>query len=133
QASSLPFSEPCVPLQRLESIFGLSPFERDLLVLCAGAGLESRFLGACATAHGDDRATWPTFGLALSTLDEAHWSAVSRSRPLRYWSLIEVESGSLLQAPLRISERILQFLIGVPAVDERLESLVHPKAPGFTA
>jgi hypothetical protein len=40
--------------------------------------------------------------------------------------MIEVDGDSLLHAPLRIDERILQFLIGVPAVDERLEALVRP-------
>jgi hypothetical protein len=122
-------SEPCFALQRLQSVFGLSSFERDLLVLCAGAGLERRFLSACAAAHQEGGAVWPTFGLALSALEEPHWSAISRARPLRYWHLIEVESGSLLHAPLRINERVLQFLIGVPAVDERLEALVRPLDP----
>jgi SpoVK/Ycf46/Vps4 family AAA+-type ATPase len=64
--------------------------------------------------------------LALSVLDEPHWSAISRTRPLRYWRLIDVGDAPLLHAALRIDERILQFLIGVPAVDERLEALVHP-------
>jgi hypothetical protein len=113
-------------LHRLQELFGLSSFELDLLLLCAGAGLESRFLSACATAHNDPRATWPTLGLALQSLGAPHWSALSRGRPLRYWRLIEMETGPLLHAPLRIDERILQFLIGVPAVDERLEALVRP-------
>ncbi len=119
-------SEPCVALQQLESIFGLTPFEKDVLVLCAGMALETRFLSACAAVHQDASATWPTFGLALCALQNPHWSAISRTRPLRYWHLIEVENGSLLHAPLRISERILQYLIGVPAVDQRLEALVRP-------
>ena len=122
-------SEPCFALRRLQTIFGLSSFERDLLVLCAGAGLEKRFLSACAAAHEDRSAVWPTFGLALCVLQEPHWSAISRARPLRYWHLIEVEAGSLLHAPLRINERVLQFLIGVPAVEERLEALVRPLQP----
>lgn len=123
---SLVMSEPCVALQRLESVFGLSPFERDVLVFCAGAALETRFLSACAAAHQDASATWPTFGLALCALEDPHWSAISRARPLRYWHLVDVENGSLLHAPLRISERILQYLIGVPSVEQRLEALVRP-------
>jgi SpoVK/Ycf46/Vps4 family AAA+-type ATPase len=126
EASSLLSSEPWLALHRLESLFGLSPFELDMLVLCVGASLESRFLSACAAEHHDANATWPTFGLALSVLDDPHWSAISRARPLRYWRLIEVGDAPLLKASLRIDERILQFLIGVPAVDERLEALVHP-------
>ena len=81
RARSLPLNEPCFALHRLESVFALSPFERDVVLLCAGASLETRFLSACAAEHHDPAATWPTFGLALSVLDEPHWSAISRSRP----------------------------------------------------
>jgi hypothetical protein len=109
----------------LQTCFGLSGFERDVLLLCAGAALETRFLTACAAAHGDPRATWPTLGLALAVLRDAHWSAVSRTRPLRYWRLIEPGTGPLLHAPLQIDERILQLLLGVPPTDERLESLIR--------
>ncbi|HEY4048397.1 MAG TPA: ATP-binding protein [Acidobacteriaceae bacterium] len=124
-AADLISREPCFALYRLECIFGLSSFERDLLLLCAGASLESRFVSACAAAHHNPAATWPTFGLALATLDNPHWSVISRARPLRHWRLIEAGDAPLVHAPLRIDERILQFLIGVPTVDERLEALVR--------
>lgn len=118
-------------LQQLQWTFGLSDFERDLLVLCAGASIEARFLTACAATHGNPQCTWPTFGLALAVLDDAHWSSISRARPLRYWNLIDVvqSPGShapLLHAPLQIDERILLYLLGVPATDERLEALARP-------
>lgn len=119
-------AEPWQALQRLTTLFRLSPFERDLLVLCAGHVLESRFAAACDAVAGADRAGWPTFGLALAALDSPHWSAVTAAGPLRYWRLIEVDRGSLLHAPLHIDERILAFLIGVPAIDERLTALARP-------
>ncbi|HEX2746100.1 MAG TPA: ATP-binding protein [Streptosporangiaceae bacterium] len=122
--------EPWRALERLEALFGLSSFERDLLVLCAGPSLESRFISGCAAALNDDRVTWPTFGLALTVLDDPHWSALSPARPLRYWQLVEIGRGNLLHAPLRIDERILLFLIGVPAIDERLQALARPIAAG---
>lgn len=118
--------EPCVALVQLRTLFTLTPFELDVLVLCAGASLESRFLAACAAAHNDPRATWPTLGLALSILAEPHWSAISRTRPLRYWRLIEPGAGSMLHAPLTIDERVLQYILGVPTMDGRLEALVRP-------
>ncbi|WP_266168816.1 ATP-binding protein [Dyella subtropica] len=123
--------QPCLALQRLKTLFGLSAFEQDVLLLCLGASVEARFLPACAAIHGSQQTPWPTFGLALSVLDDAHWSAISRTRPLRYWRLIEVASssasnGSLLHAPLQLDERILQLLLGVPAMDERLEAVVRP-------
>jgi hypothetical protein len=123
---SVQSSEPSVPLQQLRTLFGLTPFEFDVLGLCAGASLESRFQAACAAAHNDSRATWPTFGLALSVLADPHWSAISRTRPLRYWRLIEPGAGPVLHAPLQIDERVLQYILGVPTMDGRLEALVRP-------
>jgi hypothetical protein len=113
-------------VEQLRTAFGLSEFERDLLILCAGHSLESRFASACAAAQDDNRATWPTFALALAVLDDPHWSAVSAAGPLRFWQLISVDAGNLLHAPLHIDERILAYLIGVPTIDEWLQPLVRP-------
>ncbi len=110
-------------LSRLVSVFSLTDFERDVLLLCAGAALESRFRSVCAVHHPDG---WPTLRLALSALDDSHWSAISRARPLRYWRLIEIGAPPLLDAVLRIDERILQFLLCIPGIDERLEALIRP-------
>jgi len=117
-------------LERLSGVFGLTPFEQDVLLLCAGIELQARFAGACAAAQQDARLTWPTFSLALAAMRGAHWSAVSRDRPLRYWRLIEVGLGdSLLRSPLRIDERILHYLAGVPCADERLEVVAQASPP----
>lgn len=118
QQPSPPTSEDWHPFDHLGSLFGLSPFERDVLVLCAGYTLERRFAHATAGA--------PTFGLALAVLEDPHWSAVTPVGPLRYWRLIELASGNLLDAPLHLEERILQFVLGVPALDERLQALARP-------
>ncbi len=105
--------------------FGLSSFERDILLLCAGIELESRFGDACAEAHKDPRLAAPTFSLALSAFEDAHWSAINRDGVLRYWKLIELGPGNLLRAPLRIDERILHFLAGVECFDDRLDAYVR--------
>ena len=112
-------------LQVLTDTFGLSPFERDLLVLCAGVELHSDVGPLCATLQGDPRATRPTFSLALAALPEAHWSAITPSAPLRYWRLLELgPHDAMTTAPLRIEERVLHFLTGQHYLDERLEGLV---------
>jgi hypothetical protein len=113
-------------LESLRTLFGLSSFERDLLVLCAGPSLQSRFVANIAAALNDPRATCPTFGLALTVLDDPHWSAISPARPLRYWQLLDADRGNLVHGPLCIDERILQFLIGVPTFDERIQALARP-------
>ncbi len=114
---------------------GLSPFERDVLAMCAGVELDSAFASLCAAANGDARRTLPTFGLALATLADAHWSALSPAAPLRACRLVEVGPGqSLTAAPLRIDERILHYLLGVDAPDQRLHGLIRRAAdPGALA
>lgn len=114
-------------LQTLCVAFGLSPFERNLLLLCAGIELDSTFAACCAAAQGDPRKLYPTFSLALAALPGAHWSALSPSSSLRRWRLIEVTGHEgLVAAPLRIDERVLHFLTGVNHLDDRLQALVEP-------
>ena len=112
-------------LDHVARVFGLTAFERQVLLLCAGVELESRFSQACATAQNDVRLTAPTFSLALAALPGAHWSALNPDGPLRFWRLIEVGSGNLVRGPLRIDERILHFLAGVACGDERVGALVR--------
>jgi len=117
-------------LEALCSAFGLSPFERDVVLLCAGVELDSAFAPLCAAAQGDPSRCWPTFSLALAALPEAHWSALTPAAPLRRWRLIDVGTGpGLTVAPLRIDERVLHHLAGVPHLDERLAGLVESVAP----
>jgi hypothetical protein len=119
----------------LESVvagFGLSDFERDILLMCAGIELDARFPALCAAAQGDLTRPYPTFGLALAAFGNAHWSAVSPSGPLRRWRLVEVNAASgtaVTQAPLRIDERVLHHLTGVSHVDERVSVLLEPLVP----
>jgi ATPase family associated with various cellular activities (AAA) len=108
-------------------IFSLSPFERDILLLCAGVELDSAFPTYCAAASGDPRKTYPTFGLALAALPEPHWSALLPVAPLRHWRLIELGAGdSMATSPLRIDERMLHYLTGMSYFDQRLHGLFQP-------
>jgi ATPase family associated with various cellular activities (AAA) len=121
-------TEPWTALDQLTALFGLTPFERDVLVLLTGHALQARFARACAAV---------TFAMALAILDDPHWSALSSARPLRYWQLVSVDPGDLMHAPLRLDQPILAHLIGVPAIDERLNPLMLPlrvkDAPGPAA
>jgi ATP-dependent 26S proteasome regulatory subunit len=108
--------------------FALSPFERDTLLLCAGMELDSSFAALCAAAQGDAKRAYPTFGLALAALPEAHWDALSPAAPLRRWRLIEVTQSdeALTTSRLRIDERALHYLTGVQYLDDRLRGLIEP-------
>ncbi|HET6974140.1 MAG TPA: ATP-binding protein [Pyrinomonadaceae bacterium] len=114
-------------LDHLCAAFNLSPFERDVLLLCAGVELDSSFAELCIAAQSDSHRAYPTFGLALAALPEAHWSAISPAAPLRYWRLIEVGTNdTITRSQLRIDERVLHYLAGVSGLDARLQGLIEP-------
>jgi hypothetical protein len=128
QPATLPAMQHTAPpaLDRLCELFGLSPFERDILLLCAGVELESAIAPLCALAQGQPGRDYPTFSLALAALPEAHWSALSPAAPLRRWQLVRLEvGGSLTRSPLRIDERILHYLVGVQHLDGSLAGLLR--------
>jgi hypothetical protein len=119
-------------LAHLTEAFDLSPFERDILLLCAGMELDGEVPELCARVQGDAARGFPSFALALAMLPEAHWSALAPDAPLRAWRLVEMDAGPLLtRARLRIDERVLHFLTGLQQMDERLATLLEklPPAP----
>ncbi|WP_404299713.1 ATP-binding protein [Alicycliphilus denitrificans] len=108
--------------------FDLSHFERDLLLLAAGADMDAQVASACARAQPDR--PWPSFGLALARLPDAHWSALAPVGPLRRWQLLQpLGDDNILQARLRADERILHYLAGVNHLDARLQALLRPVSP----
>jgi hypothetical protein len=112
-------------LDRLCRLFGLSTFERDIVVLCAGIELDARIATLVADANGDPGRRVATFGLALALLPEAHWSALSPDAPLRAWRIAEPTGPDLTAAPLRVDERVLHFIAGVDHLDQRLIGVVR--------
>lgn len=115
----------------LVAAFGLSSFERDVLLCCAGLELDSSFAAACAAAQGEPRRAYPTFGMALSALPDAHWSALTPVAPLRQWELVTVApADGLTHGALRADERVLHYLAGLSYLDPRLRDLVSPVPPG---
>jgi hypothetical protein len=111
-------------IDQLAKTFALSAFERDLLLLCAGVEMDSE-LAACCAAGAPGR-PYATFGLALATLAEPHWSAITPVRPLRLWRLLELkDEQALVTNRLNIDERVLHYLAGVNYLDPRLRPLLH--------
>src|SRR5215210_6576377 len=49
-------------LENICMLFGLSNFERSVVLLCAGVELNAEFAKLCAKVQGDSNATYPTFG-----------------------------------------------------------------------
>jgi len=113
-------------LDSLCRAFGLSRFERLIMILCAGMEMDSKFGPLCAVVQGDASKDYPTFGLALSIFPEAHWSALTPMMPLRYWKLLYLEgNNTIVSSPLRIDERVLHYIAGINNIDERLDGALE--------
>ncbi|MCL2643236.1 MAG: ATP-binding protein [Candidatus Bathyarchaeota archaeon] len=116
-------------IERLSFLFGLSSFEKQILVLCAAQELDSEVKTLLAEVHGNPNMVYPTFGLALTCFPNAHWSAITPPAPLRRFRLIDLNlntSTSITNVPLRISERILHYLKGVFYLDNDLQGIIKP-------
>jgi hypothetical protein len=122
-----------VPLQleRITTLFHLSPFESRVLLSAAAVEIDGTFATLCAAAHADERMAYPTFQLMLSAFADAHWDALSPSAALRSWKLINLVSGDTIAASrIRIDERILHFLLGVPCENASLAGVWQPVLSG---
>jgi hypothetical protein len=108
------------------TLWALSAFERELLVVAAGIEIDSGLRSAVARAQGvaPERALGLDFALALACLPAPHWDAVSLQGPLRRGGLLQVDtSGGLAHAQWRIDERVLHHLTGVAAFDPALQGI----------
>jgi hypothetical protein len=117
-------------LTRLATGFGLSRFEAETLLLCAGFELDAAIAPLCGRLHHDAARGWPSFGLALSVLSEPHWSAIAPSAPLRHHCLAHVDDAAGLTAGrLRIAEPVLHVLVGLDEVEPELRAVLRSPPP----
>ena len=113
--------------QRLD----LSAFERDVLLLCVAAALDTRIGALCAQALDEPSRPWPSFALAMVLFDDPAWEALSPERPLRYWRLVEVHATGatpLTMSALRADDRIVDYVKGLNRLDERIAPSLLPIA-----
>ena len=109
--------------------FGLSRFERDLLLLCAATELDTRIGPLCDLAQGSWGRSHPTFALAMTLFDDPAWDVLSPERPLRYWRMIEITqqgANPLTTSPLSSDEWVVNYLKGLNYIDDRLSPLLIP-------
>ena len=120
-------------LDRIAEGFGLSDFERETLLLCAGVELDTTIASACASAHGDPACRYATFSLAMTAFPDAHWSAITPAAALRRWHMVEpAHPEAPTTSALRVDERVLHALAGLSYLDPRVQCLadeVMPTAP----
>jgi hypothetical protein len=122
-------TNPSSGLAILGRLFGLTPFELDVLLLCVAFELDGRIAELCARAHNEPQRAYPTFALAMMLFDEPSWDVTTMERPLRGWHLIDVERRAAL--PLTLSmlssdARTVDFVKGFNHIDERLSTFAVP-------
>ena len=81
------------PIDLLADAFGLSQFERDVLLLCSrgGARIGARLRPVQPPRSTCDPPPFATFGMALAVPSTcAHWSALAPAAALRHWQLVEL-------------------------------------------
>jgi hypothetical protein len=113
---------------RLRALFGLSPFETELVIVAAGLEIDAGLRDAVAQAQsvGQNQPVRLSFALALALLPDPHWDALSPLGPLRHWCLIDFDTtGGFNQSLLRIDERVMHYLTGVAALDERVAAIAQ--------
>jgi ATPase family associated with various cellular activities (AAA) len=119
-------------LVELADRVGLTPFERDVLLLATATELDPQAAELCAAAQGYDGRPTPNFGLALRLFEDPEWEALAPHRPLRRLQLVTLVGGSdsVVHAGLRADERVVNLLKGLDHLDERLVELLIPMAAG---
>jgi len=122
-------TEPQPAINTLYTLFGLSEFEKILLLLCAAVELDSEISNLCAINHQNQKVPYPTFGLALAIFPNPHWNALAPTSPLRTFSLIKIldsPSSPLISSALKIEERVLFYLTGISYIEPELDSFLKP-------
>ena len=125
---SLAASDTIAPADTLANLFGLTPFERDVILLAFAPEIEPEFETLYAYLHDDVTRKYVSPQLALSVFAKGEtWLAARDSflpdAPLRRYRLVSLghdsrSSGALLTRPLHLDERITDFVLGVDRLDE---------------
>ncbi len=128
-----------LPLYRLQRWFDLAPFELDLLLLAAAPELDLRYETLFAYMQNDVNQKQPTIDLALKLFAEsltsrlAYYATFRAGNPLVRYALLNLwdEGGgaSGLARTLKLDRRVVEFLLGNDALDDRLLPFVAPVDP----
>jgi MoxR-like ATPase len=127
-----------LPIDTLERRFGLTPFERDVVLLCLTPELDPALERLFAYVQDDASRPYVTPHLALALLAApgadtvVAWEGLRPDAPLRRHRLVVLDGavpGAAAGLPLRLDERVADYLFGVNRLDARVAHLVRPVAP----
>jgi hypothetical protein len=124
---------PAAPaLEQLVTIFKLSSFERDILLLCVAMEIIPNFKLLCAKVQGNPELNYPTWGLAKTVFPNFNWGATKLNATLLSWQLIEIKQGATwLESRLKINQRVFYYLLGESCPDAQLVGIVNSLPSGL--
>ncbi|MGB8647118.1 MAG: AAA family ATPase, partial [Anaerolineae bacterium] len=123
-------------LDRLADLFGLSPFEREVLVICLAAEIDLKYEKLYAYLQDDVTKKRPAVDLAIRLLCDTVEARLQARRafepdaPLLQWELVSLQDDPSARRPvllarmLKLDERIASYLLGSDQVDPRLGPLL---------
>ena len=128
-------------LERLRRRFGLSAFERDVLVVALAAEVDLKYERLYAYLQDDVTRKRPTVDLVLQLLCDTLPERLLARRafgppaPLLRWELLTVHDDPQARHPvlparyLRLDDRVAGYLLGSDETDARLAGLREPAPP----
>jgi SpoVK/Ycf46/Vps4 family AAA+-type ATPase len=133
-----------IPLFRLARIFGLSPFEQFILLICVAPELDSRFETLYSYVQNDVTRKRPTPDLILklfcSSPQDCLTMRVLFSPAAKLFRVPLIRFGidppdresSFLSRPLRAEQRIVDYLLEQGELDERLRPFAAVNNPALS-
>ncbi len=114
-------------LEQLAIRFGLTPFERDLLLLCVACERSTELAELIGRCRGNPQESHVDFDVAQLLLNAPDRLALSPASALRRWRLLDLNNTrGWSQSRLVPDERVQFFLAGYSFLDSRLEGLIRP-------
>ena len=121
-------------LSRLAAAFGLTVFERRLVMLCFALETDAQTAMVVAEASGERQAGGMPVALAHAILGSEEWAASSPAGTLRRWHILEAPvSAPRAQLRLRLADAVTDALLGIFALDAQLVPVARPLQATATA
>jgi AAA+ superfamily predicted ATPase len=122
-------------IDALAARFDLTSFEQEVILLCLAPELDPAFDRLYAYLHNDATRCFATPHLAITALDSEAAAGSARASflpgaSLRRWRIVSLSpassSGTLITTAMRLSERVIYYVLGIHHIEERCRALFRP-------
>jgi ATP-dependent 26S proteasome regulatory subunit len=130
-----------LPLVQMATLFGLTPFESQVVLLSVAPELMPRYETLFAYAQNDVTKKWPGVDLALTLFCQsfsdyvAHLGCFTPNAPLLRYRLLQLldttpdHTSTLPAHSLKVEPRIVDFLLAREIIDQRLNAFTQCLKP----